>query len=179
MRCETFPLLACLLATTGCVTTFPFVAERTAVETAAAPPASEPREAAPLPAPTVAASKLAAASGAAVGPPPLPQPDAVIILDPGSGALDPEMEARLAAVAAAARADERIVLRLESYAPNGGSASLNLLKAERSLQLVRKRLVDMDISPRRILLAPYGGQYTVLRDAHRHWVEIHLIRPTL
>lgn len=77
-------------------------------------------------------------------------PDAVIKLDPGSGRLTREMEMRLAAVAAKAREDERIMLRLESYVPDGGSPSLNLVRAEQSLQQVRKRLVDLDINPRRI-----------------------------
>jgi hypothetical protein len=71
------------------------------------------------------------------------------------------------------------MLRLESYVPDGGSPSLNLLRAEQSLQLIKKRLVDLDVSPRRIVLAPFGEEYATARDERRHWVEIYLIKPRL
>lgn len=89
------------------------------------------------------------------------------------------MEARLARVAQQAREDERILLRLESYVPDGGSTELNLGIAEQSLQLIKKRLADLNVPPRRILLAPFGEEHRTEQDLRRHWVEIYLIRPRL
>jgi outer membrane protein OmpA-like peptidoglycan-associated protein len=114
--------------------------------------------------------------------PPLPDrplPDAVIKFNPGSDQLSRDMEARLAGVAQQAREDERTMLRLEGYVPDGGSPALNLGIAEQSLQLIKKRLVDLNISPRRILLVPFGEEHRTERDIHRHWVEIYLVRPRL
>ena len=179
MNLSTTLLLACLLATAGCVTTSPFGLAGTAAgeAPAAAPAASKPAPAAVAPEKDVApAANVGARVGAAPGG---AVPDAVIKLDPGSGRLTREMEMRLAAVAAKAREDERIMLRLESYVPDGGSPSLNLVRAEQSLQQVRKRLVDLDINPRRIVLAPFGEEYATERDERRHWVDIYLIRPRL
>lgn len=179
MRTAFLLLPACLLATAGCVTTSPFgLAGPAATENKAAVPAAEPKPAlapaasnTPVPEAGIAPAPAAARPG--------PAPDAVIKLDPGGEPLSREMEMRLSAIAARAREDDRILLRLESYVPGGGSPSLNLLRAEQSLQLVRKRLVELDVSPRRILLAPFGGEYATARDAHRHWVEIYLIGPRL
>jgi len=171
-------LLACLLATAGCVTTSPAgPAGTSAVDAPQAAPAA--RKAAPAEAPVAPAAAGAASAARAAAGPPGPPPDAVIKLNPGSDRLTQEMETRLAAIAAKAREDERIMLRLESYVPDGGSPSLNLVRAEQSLQLVRKRLVDMDVNPRRIFLSPFGAEYATERDERRHWVEIYLIRPRL
>lgn len=168
---------ACLLATAGCVTTSPFGLSGAAAkdESAAAPAENSPPR---LPSAQVKAAAPATAKASAAVPAG-PQPDAVIKLSPGSERLAPEMEARLAAIAAEARADGRIQLRLESYVPQGGSPSLNLVRAEQSLQLVKKRLVDLDINPRRIVLAPFGEEYAIERDERRHWVDIYLIKPRL
>lgn len=180
MKRTTPLLLACLLATAGCVTTSPFGLAGTAAkdEPAAAPPPART----PAPAPVAQEKGVApvANGGARVDAAPGGMaPDAVIKLNPGSDRLTGEMEGRLAAIAAKARADERIMLRLESYVPNGGSPSLNLVRAEQSLQLIRKKLVDLDINPRRIVLAPFGEEYATERDERRHWVDIYLIKPRL
>lgn len=159
-------LLAGLLpALAGCLLAPPYgAAPRQEEAVAQLPPRPE--------APPVAAAPLRPE-------PAVPAPDAIIKLEPGSDRLSEEMEALLAEIAARARADERILLRLESYVPEGGSASVNLLRAEQSLQVVRRRLVELAINPRRILLSPFGGEYAMRRDDQRHWVEIYLIRPRL
>jgi len=108
-----------------------------------------------------------------------PAPDAVIKLSPGSDRLSGEMEARLARIAQQAREDEQIMLRLESYVPGGGSPALNLGIAEQSLQVIRKRLLELNVSPRRIFLAPFGAEHRAERDRRVHWVEIYLFRPRL
>lgn len=181
-----FLLPAGLLAAAGCVTTSPYgLAGPAALESGTAAPAAPAAEPKPAPAPALrpgpeAASSSASETGGAPAPAQTgPEPDAVIKLDPGGGPLSKEMERRLAAIAAKAREDDRILLRLESYVPGGGSPSLKLLRAEQSLQVVRKRLLELDVSPRRILLAPFGGEYAIARDEHRHWVEIYLVRPRL
>lgn len=170
-------LLACLLSTAGCVANSPFGLTRPAAEdppqAAAAAPAAAPAAAAAVP-----ARPAAVESQAGAAPQDTP-PDAVIKLAPGSRRLTQEMEARLAAIAARAREDDRIIVRLESYVPGGGSPSLNLLRSEQSLQLVKQRLLDLDVNPRRILLAPFGEAYDTARDERRHWVEIYLVRPRL
>lgn len=177
-----FPILlslACLLTATGCVTSPPSgLAGPAANDEPAAVPAAR------KPAPAAAAQEKAAppadnARAPVAGAQDSPPPDAVIKLNPGSERLGREMEARLLAIAERARKDERIMLRLESYVPDGGSSSLNLVRAEQSLQLIKKRLVDLDVSPRRILLAPFGEEYAIERDERRHWVEIYLIKPRL
>ncbi|MCC6879846.1 MAG: hypothetical protein KJZ92_05750 [Rhodocyclaceae bacterium] len=171
-------LAAACLATAGCVTTAPSGLAGPAAQeepaTGRTQAASAGREA-PAPVRQGAVAPPAPAAAAPAGP----QPDAVIKLSPGSERLAPEMEARLAKIAEAARRDERVMLRLESYVPDGGSPSVNLLRAEQSLHLVKKRLVDMAVNPRRIVMAPFGGEYTTARDERRHWVEIYLIRPRL
>lgn len=183
---------ACLLATAGCVTIWPVgvaapatrdepavkAAQAASAKDAAQAPERQDAAAPPAPAaapPAPAAAPSAPVAAVATGP----QPDAVIKLSPGSERLAPDMELRLARIAEAARRDERLMLRLASYVPDGGSPSVNLLRAEQSLQLVRKRLVDMAVNPRRIVMAPFGGEYTTARDERRHWVEIYLIRPRL
>lgn len=108
-----------------------------------------------------------------------PVPDAVIKLRPGSDRLSGDMEARLMSIAQRARADEQIMLRLESYVPDGGSHALNLGIAEQALQVIKKRLVELSVSPRRIFLAPFGEEHRTERDRHMHWVEIYLFRPRL
>ena len=169
--------LCCLLATSGCVVSSPFgLARPDAQGEPAALPARPPvAPVARQPETPIAAQE----DSAALPPPDSPQPDAVIKINPGSDRLSNEMEARLAGIARQANADERLMLRLESYVPDGGSPSLNLGRAEQSLQLIRKRLVDLNVSPRRIFLAPFGGEYATQRDERRHWVEIYLIRPRL
>ncbi len=106
-------------------------------------------------------------------------PDAVIKFKPGSAQLSTEMDRRLMQIAAQARANERIIVRLESYVPGGGSVSLNLLRAEQAVDLVRKRLIDLEVSSRRILTAPFGAEYDIERDERRYWVEVYLVRPRL
>lgn len=180
MKAACLLLPACLLATTGCVTTSPFgqtapaPAENVPPGPQRAMPATPPQQApaSALPPPPAAASVPAPATAP-------PEPDAVIKLNPGDVSLSREMEMHLSAIAARAREDDRILVRLEGYVPGGGSPSLNLLRAEQSLHLVRKRLVELDVSPRRILLAPFGGEYVRARDERRQWVEIYLIRPRL
>jgi hypothetical protein len=182
MKAACLLLPVCLLATTGCVTTSPFGLAAPAPTEQAAPaptPQTATPAAAPQPSPAGAVTPTPAAGNLPASAAARPEPDAVIKLNPGDEPLSREMETRLSAIAARAREDDRILLRLESYVPGGGSPSLNLLRAEQSLHLVRKRLVELDVSPRRILLAPFGGEYVTARDERRQWVEIYLIRPRL
>lgn len=176
-RLASLGALCCLLATAGCVTSSPFGL----VGPDGSHGSKVPVEPPPRPEPSIAATAATAAtvSPIAAPPPEAPQPDAVIKVNPGSAALTDEMEARLATIAHQANADARLMLRLESYVPDGGSPSLNLGRAEQTLQVVRKRLMDLKVSPRRIVLAPFGGEFTTARDVRRHWVEIYLIRPRL
>ena len=169
--------LCCLLATSGCVVSSPFGLARPDAQSEPAALPSRPPVApvAEQPETPIAVQE----NSAALPPPDSPQPDAVIKINPGSDRLSNEMETRLAGIARQANADERLMLRLESYVPDGGSPSLNLGRAEQSLQLIRKRLVDLNVSPRRIFLAPFGGEYATQRDERRHWVEIYLIRQRL
>ncbi len=182
MKISLLLALCGMLATAGCVTSSPFGLARPDS------PGDEPARRAPpvaqQPEPPVVAQEKSAAPAldnkvAVPLQPDSPQPDAVIKISPGSDRLSKDMEARLAGIARQANADERLMLRLESYVPDGGSPSLNLGRAEQSLQLIRKRLVDLNVSPRRIFLAPFGGEYATQRDERRHWVEIYLIRPRL
>ena len=185
MKASLLLALCCVLASTGCVTSSPF--GLAAPDAPGEPAAMPPRPAAPVaqqPAPRIEApvQGTAPALGSQAAAPPQPDsppPDAVIKINPDSDRLSHEMEARLAGIARQANADERLMLRLESYVPEGGSPSLNLGRAEQSLQLIRKRLLELNVSPRRIFMAPFGGEYATLRDERRHWVEIYLIRPRL
>ncbi len=109
--------------------------------------------------------------------PPITPPDAVVMLDPGSGSFSPAMESRLAKIAAEVNRDARILIRLESYVPGGGSSALDIGIADKVLHKVRERLQALGVPPRRMLLASFGGEHSMERDPKRHWVEIYLIRP--
>ena len=104
------------------------------------------------------------------------QPFAVIKVDPKTGRLTGEMELRLQKVVEEAKQDERTLLRVESFVPAGGSPGFDLSNAERTLQIIRDRLVGSGISQRRILVSSFGAEHDLQRDPTRHWVEIHLIR---
>jgi len=104
------------------------------------------------------------------------EPDAVITLDPGSGALAPDMDAQLAVIADEMDRDDRLLVRLESYVPGGGSPALDLGIADRALRKVREHLVAQGVSPRRMLLGSFGGEHSVERHSRRHWVELYLVR---
>ena len=106
-----------------------------------------------------------------------PEPDTVVKLDPGSEKLSTEMEGRLVRIAAKARQDERIILRLESHVPDSGSSALNIGIAEKALQIVKERLQALGVLSRRILLASFGSEQEEERDMRQHWVEIYLLRP--
>lgn len=110
--------------------------------------------------------------------PPAPEPDAVIKLDPFTGGFSAGMDALLAQVAEQAGRDERIIVRLEGYVPTGGSPALSIGIGDKMLQKVRERLLALGVSPRRILLANFGGEYGLLRDPQRHWVEVYLLKPS-
>lgn len=122
-----------------------------------------------------AAHAQALATHSAAKPDPLP--DAIVKLDPGSGGFTREMEGLLSQIAEEAKKDERIILRLESYVPDGGSPALDIGIAEKALLKVKERLQALGVLPRRILLASFGGEHDVRRDSRRHWVEIYLLRP--
>jgi hypothetical protein len=109
--------------------------------------------------------------------PPEPEPDAVIKLDPVTGGLSAGMDGVLAKVAEQAGRDERIIVRLEGYVPAGGSPALSIGICDKVLHKVRERLLALGVSPRRILLANFGGEYGKLRDPLRHWVEVYLLKP--
>jgi len=104
------------------------------------------------------------------------QPFAVIKVDPKTGKLTGEMELRLQKVVEEAKQDERTLLRVESFVPAGGSPGFDLGNAERTLQIIKDRLVGSGISQRRILVSSFGAEHDLQRDPTRHWVEIHLIR---
>lgn len=105
------------------------------------------------------------------------EPDAIVKLAPGSGGFTPEMEGRLSKIAAELNRDDRILIRLESYVPGGGSSALDIGIADRVLHKVKERLQALGVSPRRMLLASFGGEHSTERDSKRHWVEIYLIHP--
>jgi len=108
--------------------------------------------------------------------PPETEPDAVVTLDPKSGALTPAMDAQLAIIADEIIKDDRLLVRLEGYVPSGGSPALDIGIADKALHKVRERLVAQGISPRRMLFGSFGGEHSIERDSHRHWVEIYLVR---
>lgn len=108
---------------------------------------------------------------------PAAEPDAIVKLDPRSGDFSPEMHGRLTKIAAELNRDDRILIRLESYVPGGGSSALDIGIADRVLHKVKERLQALGVSPRRMLLASFGGEHSMERDPKRHWVEIYLIRP--
>lgn len=109
--------------------------------------------------------------------PPAPEPDAVIKLDPVSGNLSPGMDSRLEQVADAAKADERIIVRLESFVHQGGSTAFSIGIADKLLHKVRDRLQALGVASRRILLANFGAEYGRARDPYRHWIDIYLLKP--
>ena len=88
-----------------------------------------------------------------------------------------EMDGRLTKIAAEFNRDDRILIRLEGYVPGGGSSALDIGIADRVLHKVKERLQALGVSPRRMLLASFGGEHSMERDPKRHWVEIYLIRP--
>jgi outer membrane protein OmpA-like peptidoglycan-associated protein len=109
-------------------------------------------------------------------PPSGEQPFVVIKVDPKTGKLTGEMELRLQKVVAEARRDKRILIRMESFVPDGGSPGLDLSRSDKTLQIVRNRLVKSGISHRRILVSSFGAEHDIQRDPTRHWVEITLIK---
>lgn len=123
------------------------------------------------------ATVAAPSASAPIAAPPVAEPDAVVKLDPRSGAFSPEMDGRLTKIAAEFNRDDRILIRLESYVPGGGSSALDIGIADRVLHKVKERLQALGVSPRRMLLASFGGEHSMERDPKRHWVEIYLIRP--
>lgn len=151
------------------------------------PPVREPTSAqvpqSKPPAPTSARriqppARVAAPSAAApVAQPALAEPDAVVKLDPSSGSFTQDMDSRLSKIAAELNRDDRILVRLESYVPGGGSSALDIGIADRGLHKVKERLQALGVSSRRMLLASFGGEHSMERDPTRHWVEIYLIRP--
>mgnify|MGYP001162003519 CR=1 FL=1 len=168
---------ACTLAAYGCAgpLSFDSVGRSPDTKQVVAPP-----RASPAVAPQAKVAPPETASKPAEPPPEVhPAPDAVIKLNPGSDALSSEMEARLNLIAQQVRDNEQLMLRLESYVPDGGSHALNLGIAEQSLQVIKKRLVELSVSPRRIFLAPFGEEHREERDRRMHWVEIYLVRPRL
>lgn len=104
------------------------------------------------------------------------QPFAVIKVDSKTGILTREMELRLGTVVKEAKKDERTLIRLESFVPSGGSPGLDLGIADKTLLLVKDRLVGSGISQRRILVSSFGAEHDIQRDPTRHWVEITLIK---
>ncbi|MDD5175302.1 MAG: hypothetical protein PHQ05_02610 [Sterolibacterium sp.] len=103
-------------------------------------------------------------------------PYAVIKFDPKIGRLTSEMESKLLKVAEEVKNDDRIILRLESYVPNSGSPALSIGVANKALQLVRNRLLELGIPIRRIVQASFGQEYDGEHDLHRPWVEIYLVK---
>ena len=170
MKPNIFISAACVLAACGCAGPLQF-------GSAARSPEGE-QVVAPSPASPAVAPQAKVAPPEPV-PDDHPAPDAFIKLKPGSDHLTGAMEARLARIAQQARENEQLMLRLESYVPDGGSHALNLGLAEQALQVIRKRLVELSVSPRRIFLAPFGEEHREERDRRMHWVEIYLVRPRL
>ena len=177
MKTSLLICVAGVLATSGCSTSLPFgSAERQQGGEAVAAPARTPPVAATL---AKRAAPAPARRPVETTTDNHPAPDAVIKLNPGSDALSSEMEVRLNLVAQQVRDNEQLMLRLESYVPDGGSPALNLGIAEHALQVIKKRLVELSVSPRRIFLAPFGEEHRTERDRRMHWVEIYFVRPRL
>lgn len=108
---------------------------------------------------------------------PRPEPDAVVMFDPKGTGFTGEMAGRLAAIASEAKQDDRIIIRLESYVPGGGSPALDIGRAAESMSRVREHLHGLGVLPRRILLASFGSEYDRQRDRQQHWVEVYVLRP--
>ena len=104
-------------------------------------------------------------------------PDVVIKVNPDKNVLSEDMNARLVTVAEQLKNDERLSLRLEGYAPDGGSPVWNMGVAEKSVRLVRERLEALRVPARRIQIASYGEEHAIERDKRWHWVEIFFVRP--
>lgn len=104
-----------------------------------------------------------------------PAPDAIIKIDPRTGRLADDMEARLRQVAEEARKDDRLLIRLEGYVPGGGSPTLNLSLAEQMLQVVTERLQTLGVPQRRLLPVSFGEEHEEARDAYRSWVEVYFV----
>lgn len=104
-------------------------------------------------------------------------PAAVIGLQPGSAALPRDAEARLAGIARQMRENDRLVVRLEGHLPAGGSSAVNLGMTEKAMQLVKARLVELRIAPRRILMSPFGEEPRLDPDRESGWIELHLVQP--
>jgi hypothetical protein len=111
-------------------------------------------------------------------PPHRPSADAIIPVELGSTSLGLDAEMSLTNIARQMREDGRMLLRLESYVPETGSSALNLGIGERALQRIKTHLVDLRISPRRILMSPFGERHRIATEFQSGWVELHLIRPT-
>ena len=168
---------------------WPFAEDPKPVRERSARPTAESRAAEPvLPAERGTFGKMSPSLGSAppksANPAEAPvrrrqQPDAVIKIQPDSQQLSREAEAHLQVIAQQAKADEKLILRLESFVPDGGSSALNLGLAEKSLLAVKARLVELRVPPRRILVAPFGDEHRMKRDTLQHWVEIYLVRPRL
>lgn len=107
-----------------------------------------------------------------------PSADVIIRMESGHASLSKDAEMRLFNIARQMREDGRILLRLEGYIPETGSSALNLGVAERALQQIKSRLVDLRISPRRILMSPLGEQRHIASEFESGWVKLHLIRPS-
>lgn len=104
-------------------------------------------------------------------------PAAVIALQPGRAALPGDAEAGLAGIARQLRENDRLVVRLEGYLPAGGSSAVNLGMTEKAMQLVKARLVELRVAPRRILMAPFGEGRRPDADRESGWIELHLVQP--
>lgn len=154
----------------------PGLSAPTAAKTEGVRPRAE-KEAAPPPGGQAALKLPSLLPTPSLNLPPDPEPDAVIKLEPDTGAVASGMGARLEQIADAAKADERIIVRLESYVREGGSTAFSLGVADKLLYKVRDRLQALGVAPRRILLANFGAEYVKLRDPYRHWVEVYLLKP--
>lgn len=75
-----------------------------------------------------------------------------------------------------AKVDERILIHLHGFAPNGSSNSLSIAMADKPMKAVKDRLLALGVPSPRILTANYGHQYARLRHPSRPWVEIYMIR---
>lgn len=103
-------------------------------------------------------------------------PLAIIKVDPKTGKMTGEMELRLQKVIAEAKQDDRALLRIESFVPSGGSSGFDLGTSERTVQIVKDRLVGSGITQRRILVSSFGAEHDQQRYPTHHWVEIYLVR---
>ena len=103
------------------------------------------------------------------------EPDAIIRFAGNDYALSREMDLLITRIVREAQGNDQLMIRLEGYMPEGGSSALNLSLAERPMQVVRAKLIELRVPARRIVLAPFGGEHRVPRDKRRGWVEIYLL----